>query len=173
MKSILKKLILKINLNFKIACFKYFKMKKILLLILLIPTILFSQDISKLQNKKLNDLNDTELLNYWQEAQEKGYDLDQIKMLARAQGISELEISEFEKRIKNLNISNEDVKEELFDRSSLTSIFGKNIERDEKGDTNDKTLKIGGLPIFGSNFFNNKNISPAPQLNIATPALMN
>ena len=37
-------------------------MKKILLLILLIPTILFSQDISNLQNKKLNDLNDTELL---------------------------------------------------------------------------------------------------------------
>ena len=78
-------------------------MKKILLLILLIPTILFSQDISNLQNKKLNDLNDTELLNYWKEAQENGYDLDQIKILARAQGVSELEISEFEKRIKNLN----------------------------------------------------------------------
>ena len=98
-------------------------MKKILLLILLIPTILVSQDISKLQNKKLNDLNDTELLNYWKEAQEKGYDLDQIKL--RAQGVSELEISEFEKRIKNLNVSNEDEKEELFDTSSLTSIFGK------------------------------------------------
>ena len=55
-------------------------MKKILLLILLIPTILVSQDISNLQNKKLNDLNDTELLNYWKEAQEKGYDLDQIKI---------------------------------------------------------------------------------------------
>ena len=83
-------------------------MKKILLLILLIPTILVSQNISNLQNKKLNDLNDTELLNYWKEAQEKGYDLDQIKILARAQGVSELEISEFEKRIKNLNVSNKD-----------------------------------------------------------------
>ena len=75
-------------------------MKKILLLILLIPTFLFSQDISKLQNKKLNDLNDTELLNYWKEAQENGYNLEQIKLLARAQGISELEISEFEKELK-------------------------------------------------------------------------
>ena len=136
-------------------------------MILLIPTILVSQDISKLQNKKLNDLNDTELQNYWKEAQENGYGLEQIKLLARAQGVSELEISEFEKRIKNLNISNEDVKEELFDTSSLTSIFGKNTERDDK---DDESLKIGGLPIFGSNFFNNKNISPAPQLNIATPA---
>ena len=145
-------------------------MKKTLLLILLIPTFLFGQDINKLQNKKLNDLNDTELLNYWKEAQENGYDLDQIKLLARAQGVSELEISEFEKRIKNLNISNEDVKEELFDTSSLTSIFGKNTEQDDSDDKVDKSLKIGGLPIFGSNFFNNENISPSPQLNIATPA---
>ena len=142
-------------------------MKKILLLILIIPTLLFSQDISKLQNKKLNDLNDTELLNYWKEAQENGYDLDQIKLLARAQGASELEISEFEKRIKNLNISNEDNKKDLFDTSSLTSIFGKNTEQD---DNDEESLEIVSLPIFGSNFFNNKNINPAPQLNIATPA---
>jgi protein involved in polysaccharide export with SLBB domain len=142
-------------------------MKKILLLILLIPTILVSQDISNLQNKKLNDLNDTELLNYWKEAQEKGYNLDQIKTLARLQGVSELEISEFEKRIKDLNVSNLDNKEELFDTSSLTTIFGKNTKKD---DLNEKSLEIGSLPIFGSNFFNNENISPAPQLNIATPA---
>ena len=142
-------------------------MKKILLLILLIPTILFSQDISNLQNKKLNDLNDTELLNYWKEAQKNGYDLDQIKLLARAQGVSELEINEFEKRIKNLNVSSEDNKEELFETANLTSIFGKNTEQD---DIDEQSLKIGGLPIFGSNFFNNENISPAPQLNIATPA---
>ena len=48
-------------------------MKKIFLLLLLIPTILVSQDISNLQNKKLNDLNDTELLSYWKEAQKNGY----------------------------------------------------------------------------------------------------
>jgi protein involved in polysaccharide export with SLBB domain len=142
-------------------------MKKLLLLILLIPAVLFSQDISNLQNKKLNDLNDTELLNYWKEAQERGYSLDQIKLLARAQGVSELEINEFEKRIKSLNVSNVDKNEELFDTSSLTSIFGKN---NEENYLNAKSSEIGGLPIFGSNFFNNENISPAPQLNIATPA---
>ena len=142
-------------------------MKKILLLILLIPTILLSQDISNLQDKKLNDLNNSELLNYWKEAQEKGYSLDQIKILARAQGVSELEINEFEKRIKSLDVSNKDNEEELFNISNLTTIFGKNTEQD---DLNEKSLVIGSLPIFGSNFFNNENISPAPQLNIATPA---
>ena len=119
-------------------------MKKILLLILLIPTVLLSQDISKLQNKKLNDLNDTELLNYWKEAQEKGYDLEQIKLLARAQGVSELEISEFENRIKSLNVSNVDENEELFDTSSLTSIFGKNSDEYIEGE---ESLKISGLKV--------------------------
>ena len=73
-------------------------MKKLLFTIILIPSILFSQDISDLQNQKLNDLNDSELLSYWTEAQKNGYDLDQIKILARAQGVSELEISDFEKK---------------------------------------------------------------------------
>ena len=142
-------------------------MKKILLLILLIPAILVSQDLSNLQNKKLNDLNDTELLNYWKQAQKNGYDLDQIKLLARAQGVSELEINEFEKRINNLNISNIDSKENLFELSSLTSIFGNNTDQDDK---NEISLSIDDLPVFGSNFFNNKNINPAPKLNIATPS---
>ena len=65
------------------------------------------------------------------------------------------------------NLKNDNEKEELFDRSSLTSIFGKNTEQDNN---DEQSLKISGLPIFGSNFFNNVNISPAPQLNIATPA---
>ena len=134
---------------------------------MLIPSILFCQNINDLKNKKLNDLNDSELLSYWTEAQKNGYDINQIKILARAQGVSELEINEFEKRIKSLNISNEDSKKELFETSSLTTIFGKNIEQD---DLDEQSLKIGDLPIFGSNFFNNENISPAPQLNVATPS---
>ena len=139
-------------------------MKKLLFTIMLIPSILFCQDISDLQNQKLNDLNDSELLSYWTEAQKNGYDLEQIKILARAQGVSELEISDFEKRIKSLNISSDDDKVELFDVSNLTSIFGKN------SDEINESLNSGGLPIFGSNFFNNENISTAPQFNIATPA---
>ena len=71
-------------------------MKKLLLILILIPYILFSQDINDLQNKKLNDLNDSELFSYWTEAQKNGYSLDQIKVLARAQGISEVEIQEYE-----------------------------------------------------------------------------
>ncbi len=144
-------------------------MKKILLLILLIPTFLFSQDISKLQNKKLNDLNDTELLNYWKEAQENGYDLDQIKTLARAQGVSESEITQFEQRISKItNSTNNKSEITELDSSALTSIFGKNTIEEDSKMSDDKTL--AKLPIYGSNYFNNENINSSPILNVATPS---
>ena len=146
-------------------------MKKLLLTIMLIPSILFCQDISDLQGKKLKDLNDSELLNYWTEAQKNGYDLDQIKILARAQGVSELEIQEFETRIKDmtLEMKQDDDDDEVFDEKRLTSIFGKKIEN-KKVYSEEDDFKMSNLPIFGSYFFNNENINSAPQLNIATPS---
>ncbi len=145
-------------------------MKKLLLILILIPCILLSQDINDLQNKKLNDLNDSELLNYWTEAQKNGYDLDQIKILARAQGISETEIQEFENRIKDITLEmKKDDDDQIFDEKNLTSIFGKDLEN-KKEVFEQANIKLSNLPIFGSNFFNNKNINSAPQLNIATPS---
>ena len=135
---------------------------------MLIPSILFCQDISDLQNKKLNDLNDSELLSYWTDAQKNGYDLDQIKILARAQGVSETEILEFENRIKDITSEMKQDDDQVFDEKKLTSIFGKKVES-KKESSEEVDFKISNLPIFGSNFFNNENINSAPQLNIATP----
>ena len=39
-------------------------MKKIILIIFLLPTLFFGQNIDQLKGKKLNDLNDTELIQY-------------------------------------------------------------------------------------------------------------
>lgn len=146
-------------------------MKKLLLLFLLIPTIILSQDLRSLQNKKINDLSDTELLSYWNEAQKNGYTIDQIKTLARAQGISESEINEFTKRIGNLDTKdNEEETQDRLQSSTLTSIFGKKSNESDKNNLNDNFEKTAGLPIFGSNFFKNTDISSAPQLNVATPS---
>ena len=145
-------------------------MKKLLLILILIPYTLLSQDISDFQNKKLNDLNDNELLSYWTQAQKNGYNLDQIKVLARAQGISEIEIQEFESRIKDITSKmKQDDDDQVFNEKSLTSIFGKKIENKKEVSVEDDFI-ISNLPIFGSNFFNNENINSAPQLNIATPS---
>ena len=84
-------------------------MKKLILIIILLPALFFGQNIDQFKGKKLNDLSDTELISYWKQAQENGYSLDQIKILARAQGVSETEITEFEKRISKLT---EDISDE-------------------------------------------------------------
>ena len=144
-------------------------MKKLILIIILLPALFFGQNIDQFKGKKLNDLSDTELISYWKQAQENGYSIDQIKILARAQGISKNEITQFEERISKIteNISDESEIME-FDPSSLTSIFGKNTIEDESQMSYAKTLTK--LPIFGSNYFNNENINSSPILNVATPS---
>ena len=145
------------------------KIKKLLLIILLVPVMILGQDINQLKNtmnvKSIELMSDEELGVYWSEAQKKGYSIDQIKTIARAQGASELEILEFEKRIKNLkelsSNNNFEVEEGL-----TTSEFGLN----EAEKNLDKELKSPNEIIFGSSFFNNPNISSAPSLNIATPS---
>ena len=144
-------------------------MKKLILIAILLPGIFFGQNIDQLKGKKLNDLDDTELISYWKQAQENGYSIDQIKILARAQGISEAEITQFEQRISKISKKTNNESEIIeFDSSSLTSIFGKNTIQDESEMSNAKTL--AKLPIYGSNYFNNDNINSSPVLNVATPS---
>ena len=75
------------------------QIRRLLLVFLLMPLIIFSQDIKQLEKvnvKSLELMSDDELKNYWNQSQEKGYTLDQIKTLARAQGVSESDLSKFE-----------------------------------------------------------------------------
>ena len=149
-----------------------YKIKKILLFFILFPLFSLSQQFNNLQGKKLSDLNDVELMSYWTQAQKNGYSIDQIKMLARTQGVSEIEITEFEKRIKEISGDlKSDSKKEEFDTSTLTSIFGKKINTNEnKIEKEDQIIQQGRMPIFGSNYFNNENINSSPILNVATPS---
>ena len=138
---------------------------KIILIIILLPAL--GQNIDQFKGKKLNDLSDTELISYWKQAQENGYSIDQIKILARAQGVSEAEITQFEQRISKItNNTNNESEITEFDSSELTSIFGKTLE--EESEMSKQTL--AKLPIYGSNYFNNENINSSPILNIATPS---
>ena len=146
-------------------------MKKLILIIILLPSLFFGQNIDQLKGKKLNNLSDIELINYWNKAQENGYSIDQIKILARAQGVSESEIAEFENRIATIeaNSNNEEEMNE-FDLSSLTSIFGKNTIEEQSENLYPQRSLIRKLPIYGSNYFNNENINSTPILNVATPS---
>ena len=137
------------------------RFKNILLLfLLLMPLIIFGQDINI---QSLKSMNNEDLKTYLNKAQKEGYSLDQIKTIAKAQGISDFEIAEFERRATELGL-NELTDDTLIETEGVnTSMFGlKEIIETEETIPPDEI-------IFGSSFFNNPNISSAPSLNVATP----
>ena len=144
------------------------QVRKLLCVFLIIPLMVFGQDIKKLEEtvnvKSLELMSDDELKNYWAQAQEKGYTLNQIKILARAQGVSESDLLGFEKRVKSFSESGMKKDNTLSGlQYEISSLFG---IKPKKDDYEEKNLNIG---VFGSSFFNNPNINSVPALNIATP----
>jgi len=158
-------------------------MKKFLSFLLVMITITMSgQDVQSAINsasaknpaKELGKMSDQELMSYWTQAQQQGYTLNQLKTLARAQGATESDISQFEKRIKGLKgFSEEDDDSKKQIENGLTSIFGI-IPSEQKLESEDSIAY--SLPIFGMKFFETEASSPiddfssSPQLNIATPS---
>ncbi len=136
------------------------RVKNILLFFfLLIPTIIFGQDINI---QSLKSMNDEDLKTYLNQAQQKGYSLDQIKIIAKAQGVSDFEIAELERRVEDFGLNG--VTNDTFETKGVsTSMFGltENSEPEEAISPDEI--------IFGSSFFNNPKISSAPSLNLATP----
>jgi protein involved in polysaccharide export with SLBB domain len=136
------------------------RVKNILLFVfLLMPTIIFGQDINI---QSLKSMNNEDFKTYLNQVQEEGYSLDQIKIIAKAQGLSDFEIAELERRVADLGLN--ELTNDTFETEGVsTSMFGltENSEPEEAISL-DET-------IFGSSFFNNPNISSAPSLNLATP----
>ena len=136
------------------------RVKNILLFFfLLMPTIIFGQNLNI---QSLKSMNNEDLKTYLNQAQEKGYSLDQIKTIAKAQGLSDFEIAELERRVADLEL-NELTNDAFETKAVSTSMFGltENSELEE-------AIPPADI-IFGSSFFNNPNISSAPSLNLATP----
>lgn len=128
-----------------------------------------AQNIPNLND--INTISDSELKEYWEQAKSEGYSLDQLKTLARAQGITESEILTFEKRVQVIENSQiQDVNTNKID-NTVRSIFG--IVPGNQKDTETTNIKKAKLPIFGMSFFESQtgisNLSNTPQLNIATP----
>ena len=131
----------------------------LLLLLLLMSTMIFAQDINI---QSLKSMNDEDFKTYLNQAQEKGYSLDQIKIIAKAQGVSDFEIAELERRVADLSL-NELTNDASETEGVSTSMFGL-----KETSVTEETIAPEEI-IFGASFFNNPNISSAPSLNLATP----
>ncbi len=137
------------------------QIKNILIIfLLLMPLIMFTQDINV---QSLKSMSSEDLRTYLDQAKEKGYSLDQIKIIAKAQGFSDFDIDELERRAEGLALKSPTNNMSTETKSESTSVFGlSEISEPEE------TMPIGEI-IFGSSFFNNPNINSVPNLNIATP----
>ncbi len=147
-------------------------MKKLIFILFFIPMVIFTQEIGSIQSniKSIYEMSETELSDYWNKVKKRGYTLEQLKILARSQGVSEQDLKEFEDRIKTIDSKTSDNINKGLEQTQneLSSLFGLNSENIVKDF--DKITQPSKLGIFGSSFFNNPSISEAPQINIATPA---
>ena len=161
------------NYNFKQAIV-------FLLLMLCVTTITIAQDApsASLLSTNVEDLTDEQVLSYWERAKAKGYTMEQLKTIAKAQGVSSIKIAKFEQRLNEVKSFKGTGNEQEQNKNPLeidnTDSFG--FDRRTPADSivtdNFDTyyLKNTPNPIFGYDFFNNQNISFAPNLNLATPA---
>ena len=144
---------------------KLTKMKRLLFIICLFIFSFFYNAIAQSIPTDLGSLDDNQLQQYWNEAKSQGYTIPQIKALALAKGVPSVQVADFERRLGLLN-------------SSAGSLEGQQINNSLEV-SNAVPLGISGNGvaaasgpknrIFGFDFFNNKNISFTPNLNVATP----
>jgi len=120
----------------------------------------FSQNIDQIRSVA-DFSSESELVSYVEKAKLKGLNLIQIEKLAVAQGAKPSEI-QLLRKLWNSNTNESSVDSNL-KGTTIESSFG--IVEDGVEDEVEDEVKR-----FGSDFFNNKNISEAPQLFIATPS---
>lgn len=124
-----------------------------------------AQNVSAKQmaNVNVDDLSDDQILEYWERAQKEGYTLEQLEILAKARGISGVQITKLKRRIKALDTEDKGVNpdaELLAEEPTELGTFGLDGTEEEMEEKSD---------LFGFDFFNNPTISFTPNSNLATP----
>ena len=120
----------------------------------------FSQNIDQIRSVA-DFSSESELVSYVEKAKLKGLNLIQIEKLAVAQGAKPSEL-QLLRKLWNSN-NNESSIDSNLKETTIESSFG--IVENEDEDEDEDEFKR-----FGSDFFNNKNISETPELFIATPS---
>ncbi|MDA8807622.1 SLBB domain-containing protein [Flavobacteriaceae bacterium] len=122
----------------------------------------FSQNIDQIRSVA-DFSSESELVSYVEKAKLKGLNLIQIEKLAVAQGAKPSEL-QLLRKLWNSNNNGSSIDSNLKE-TTIESSFGIVEIEDEDEDEDEDEFKR-----FGSDFFNNKNISETPELFIATPS---
>ncbi len=139
------------------------KFSLFLFLVLCLAQVVIAQNYADL---KVDDLSDAKILEMMKRASALGYADSQIEQMATAQGMKADEVQKLKIRV-------EKIRSQGAATSSATTPEnnGRSQTSSELIDKNNEqvVLRDGGLKIFGSDLFQNGNITFEPNLRIATP----
>ncbi|WP_119845272.1 SLBB domain-containing protein [Reichenbachiella sp. MSK19-1] len=154
-----------------------------LVCMLLIATVFFlsndtlaqSPSLQNISSVNVDDLSDEQIKQFIGKAESSGYSEDQLMMMAKTRGMSELQIQKLRKRVSDLKSGSNNSQTANIDRLRDTNQSQGSQEnggafdpfdavKDEKPDS------IDGLSIFGQSFFENSSLSFETGLNMPTPA---
>jgi protein involved in polysaccharide export with SLBB domain len=138
-----------------------FKINYSFLLSLIFTLLLSGSMLSQTLPGDLNNMSDEEVYSYWKQAEAQGYTLAQIKAIAKTRGVSQGKIDELEQKL--IDLENEENERGVEQMDNALEII-----KDESD--LDNVFKESKDPLFGYDFFNNSNITFAPNVNLATPA---
>lgn len=143
---------------------------RILTLIIVLAALLVQTSYAQTFNKSqlaqidVDNMTDEQIAAYWDRAKSEGYTLDQLEIIAKANGVPASQISKLRQRIQSLNFSSVNTSTTIATSPAAVS----NLEKfGLEGKVPTKTEKS---LLFGYDFFSNPNISFTPNLNLATPA---
>lgn len=135
----------------------------------------FSQQIdpNNLKDLKVDELTDAQISQFLKQVEANGYTEDQLLVLAKARGMSDLQIQKLRSRIEKYRAGQESAGQaqptsdrvrqlpQTSQRESVYDPFMLIVPED--------TIDEDELPIFGMSFFKNDKLTFEPSLNIPTP----
>jgi len=141
--------------------------------------LFFSLNVNAQDDIDVGDLSDAEVTEMWTKAQEQGFTIEQFRTLAIARGVPSSKVDVLVDRINTLgtslettdiNTSNEENPLGIIESESIFGLVGgESIEQVEAKEGDEPAFVVKKSDVFGLDFFNNPNISFAPNLNLATP----
>lgn len=144
------------------------------------PLVLHSQQggvsLDNIKNLKVDELTDTQVLEFIQKVEESGYTEDQLMVLARARGMSPSQISKLKERIAKVKAKDQTSTQRGQKNRLRESPFA-DIETEKSATSLDPfstiipkdTTDPSKLKIFGLSFFENKMAQFESSLNVPTP----
>jgi protein involved in polysaccharide export with SLBB domain len=148
-------------------------------ILIIAPAFIQAQElnINNLSSVNVDELSDAQIQKFIDKVEASGYDQDQLILMAKSRGMSEIQIQKLKSRISEVKTGGS---------SASTSTEGNRLRSDAAITANpaDKELaandpfsdfqstkdKKTGKKIFGHDFFQNSKLTFAPGLNIPTPA---